>query len=294
MATRGNVMKVPSDSMVLIADSSITTNKIMDGAITADKLSDDVKSDIDSKLAAVPIAAPGAVGGIKPLTDGSGTVNRSGLVIGEDGTAYISTKANGGISRDGAGQLYITSGGINSSMLANGAVNGGILSDLAVSTLKIEDGAVTGKKISSGAVTLEKLDSGLYKYSLTPKRIGTWIDGTPIWRVAIANKISDFGITVGARGFILYGDMLYRIGAIKNTDNSRVLSHHLYYSNTANTPVYGDFSNNVTETFYGVTFTEDELEPTHRIDGYIEFITPASNIKQGPIEEEIPDEEVPL
>ncbi|MCH5213440.1 MAG: hypothetical protein J1G06_10535, partial [Oscillospiraceae bacterium] len=53
----------------------------------------------------IPPASIDVLGGIKPYAVGG--INRSGLVIYEDGTAVVNTKTERGITRDGAGQIGI-------------------------------------------------------------------------------------------------------------------------------------------------------------------------------------------
>lgn len=54
--------------------------------------------------------------------------------------------------------------------------------------IKIPDGTVTTTKLADGAVTDAKIDwstVGFYNYSTTETQVGTWIDGSPLYRQTV-------------------------------------------------------------------------------------------------------------
>lgn len=115
-------------------------------------------------VAIIPIAADGIVGGIKPLYTSvyGARINRSGLVIQGDGTTYINTNANRGVTRDGAGQVQIN----------------------PASQAEVTAGTEAYKPVTPATLAGELERRSVY--STTPQRVGIWIDGeTPIWRVVI-------------------------------------------------------------------------------------------------------------
>lgn len=217
-------------------------------------------------------------GVIKPLTGrvNGQTVNRSGLVISDNGTTYVNTRADRGITRDSSGQIGInpstqaeTDAGaetykpitpktlrnlkkvyeVDSTKTTTGSNTlhitiPGVASydDLIGKTIKVYTGEYINTKTqniylnvnglggrvilrapldnSIGTYTYAPYEINRYmimelyvsesdvrwtdpiggvtgelrnmqQYSTSPQRIGTWVDGTPIWRVVIQQSISE-------------------------------------------------------------------------------------------------------
>ncbi len=114
-------------------------------------------------------------------------------------------------------------------------------------------------------------DAGLREYSETPVQVGTWIDGTPVWRVVIDETVSDMDISIGSHNtlgnftsstfdvkFVLGGNAIITTDVACSISSLEcILSSH------------GDFSwDKSQQTIHGYT----------HLVGYIEFVTPASNI----------------
>lgn len=75
----------------------------------------------------------------------------------------------------------INDGAVTSDKIADYSVNTAKLAQAAVSNNRIQNGAVDARTIAEGAVTPEK--TSFSEYSEAPTKIGTWIDGNPVWRV---------------------------------------------------------------------------------------------------------------
>lgn len=165
-----------------------------DGSVTMEKLSQEVISSLDSKLSAkadktqfASINSPGLI----KLYSGSG-VNRSGIIVSaEDGTAYIATRNDRGIARDGAGGI-----GIVGATKEEIAAKSNIYKPITPSTIEYAVECATINNIydiSDSQLNLPISCKEAMKYTdqkcstnytSSPQKIGTWIDGTPIWRVA--------------------------------------------------------------------------------------------------------------
>ena len=57
------------------------------------------------------------------------------------------------------------------------------------------------KDMSDKVDGMSEYVDGMSEYSETPKRIGAWIDGTPIWRMAINYNLSDMAIADAAYNY---------------------------------------------------------------------------------------------
>ena len=196
-------------------------------------------------LKEIPPASINVLGGIKPLLDGSGTINRSGLVISKDGTTYVNTRADRGITRDGAGQIHIN---------------------------PATDDEVAAGNEGYKPVTPKTLYNELYRrgvYTTHPEKMGMWIDGTPVWRVAFRASLDE---TMKAnKAFLPFENSLFVIsredveliiGGFASIDNGSIIDN-----NATTLDATGEFSwNNINPD-------------AEYISGYVEFVTPESNIK---------------
>ena len=198
-------------------------------------------------LKEIPPASINVLGGIKPLPDGSGTINRSGLVISEDGTTYVNTRADRGITRDGAGQI-----GINPAT---------------------DDEVAAGNEVYK-PVTPKTLYNEFYRrgvYTTHPEKVGMWINGTPIWRMAINIKLTDADYQKGY--YTLTGDDL----GVDFPDSIQViLNAHLrvYHIHGATE----SYSVEISEAFTVVL--KDSEAAGARLIGCIEFVVDSSKIKE--------------
>lgn len=242
-------------------DGSVTTEKIADGAITPDKLS--------------AVAGVDSLGGIKlhSCVSGGKKVNISGLVVDEStGVTYVATKANGGISQDDAGALCIA----------------------AATDAEVEAGTDIYKPITP--VTMKKIRESLsaeidslnnkFGYSETPQRIGTWVNGVPVWRVAFEDRVIPYSET----------DPTWYLDACYSPFNDYETFNHKYVKDSRNARIIaGTFvidagSSSISgkqRSYLEFDFGETELTMTNTFikreplyfSGWVDFITPESNIK---------------
>ena len=139
------------------------------------------------------------------------------------------------------------------------------------STVQIESDDIT-----DGAVTPEK--ATFTQYSETPLQIGTWIDGTPVWRLAFeaevtADATDEVLITFAAsdnnvRVLLckVWLTMVSEDYGVNNIDSYEVdpNGEKTYYSTNSNAGI--------------LSIVKGTATPENRVYGYIDFVTPESNI----------------
>lgn len=118
-------------------------------------------------------------------------------------------------------------------------------------------------------------------YSTTPTRTGTWIDGTPIWRIAIPiTPVENIGCTDPKAVWITTAiSILAKLDVIANPSKVVYADGSLIFQNA---PDYDSdaFSTNSTEYSPGrYRFTASSIDYTTHFYGWVEFVTAASNIK---------------
>lgn len=122
--------------------------------------------------------------------------------------------------------------------------------------------------------------SQIERYSVKPKQVGEWIDGTPVWRVAIPiTAVEDIGCTNPETKWSLHIDVLLTsLNIIKDPDDIIYLDDKLIFQND-NTYVFDCFSVDSKLTFPGIySFNPDTSDWTTHFYGWIEFATPESNL----------------
>ena len=175
-----------------ITPGSVTTAKLADGAVTNEKIGTGAVTAQKIGAGAVTAAKIGA-GAVMTQNLDTGAVTADKI----DSGAVTATKLD-----TGAGTTAkIADGAVTTAKLDTGAVTGDKIADGTITAFKIADGAVHGSKLHNGAVSLDKLASDLRTYSTSPKRVGAWIDGTPIWRVAFSGLLTSYGYTDGDEAF---------------------------------------------------------------------------------------------
>ena len=111
-------------------------------------------------------------------------------------------------------------------------------------------------------------DSSARSYSNTPVQIGVWMDGTPIWRQVFEDAPEQ--IELSDKSF----DAKSRMNVISQ-GLCKIIDQRAYRS-VMDTPEgmidYGPAENDSSATFIITANTK-------RVYGYVDFITPASNIK---------------
>ena len=108
-------------------------------------------------------------------------------------------------------------------------------------------------------------------YSDTPTQIGTWIDGTPVWRVAFDKNFTDDELP---------GDYITIYPSVKYSGGFVIAaSVSLKYSDS---PCYIDDYIVTLESATGgrpVSFKRPSTGDWHGYYGYIDFVTVESNVK---------------
>lgn len=136
----------------------------------------------------------------------------------------------------------------------------------------LENKVITGDDIENGAVTPEK--TSFCQFDSTPKKIGTWINGTPIWRVAFDENIS-YDDTV-------WKDKCWTPIIPGNQVTETVLGDFFFLQGVAFLKIGSspDYMSHMT-SFNGSIFkwTADNVNNQYSgIYGFVDFVTPESNI----------------
>lgn len=279
-----------------IADGAVITDKIADGAVTAEKLSEEYAKSAGSgsTIQNVDLDTLTQNGIYSVYCDHEKSEEyhfpqltvSGGIEIGAHEGSIIVTE-----NLDGCSQLYINYGvdsigddtakpTIAYRTLNNNSGTWIVDSDWKF-TDDIADGSVTTAKVADKAITAAKIADGvipsavLITYSTTPQRIGTWIDGTPVWRLAFDAKVAPgtpdtVQITFAADG-----------------DNVRVLNCKAWLTmdynhiDTTELQPYGEGSYYSTNTANGkLEIYKSGNGPENHAYGYIEYVTPESNLPQ--------------
>lgn len=207
--------------------------------------------------------------------------NNSGTWIVDSDWKFTDDIADGSVTTDKVADYAITQGKLAQAAVVNnrissGAVDERCLASNAVTTVKVADKAITAAKIADGVIQ----SAGLITYSTTPQRIGTWIDGTPVWRLAFEAEVA-----ADATDEIL-------ITFAADDDNVRVLLCKVWL--TMVSEGYGvsnidshEVDPNGEKTYYATMSDAGKLSiikgtasPENRVYGYIDYATPESNLPQ--------------
>ena len=128
-------------------------------------------------------------------------------------------------------------------------------------------------------------DNSKNMYSAEPMQIGTWMDGTPIWRVGFQNRPIPYDSTDPT----LYNDMSYtpfydyenkRCKYVRSINDVLILNG-LFQLDASGCVVIGNHWNAIEYDFdisHLVAFLNHE---TLYFTGYVEFVTPYNNIQGG-------------
>lgn len=144
-----------------LASNSVTTAKITDANVTADKLASD--SVTTAKIADVAVTTQKIANAnvtTEKIADGAVTEEKMESVkelAADETTLTMSEDANGFT-------FSVKDGGIDTTQIAFKAVNASKIDDDAVTNPKIADGAITTSKITNTAVTESKLADGAVTY----------------------------------------------------------------------------------------------------------------------------------
>lgn len=296
-------IKIATDAIIWqkIADGAVITDKIADGAVTAEKLAEEYAKSAGSgsTIQNVDLDTLTQNGIYSVYCDHEKSEEyhfpqltvSGGIEIGAHEGSIIVTE-----NLDGCSQLYINYGmdsigddtakpTIAYRTLNNNSGTWIVDSDWKF-TDDIADGSVTTAKVADKAITAAKIADGvipsavLMTYSNTPQRIGTWIDGTPVWRLAF-----DAEVAADATDEIT---IKYAV----DDDNVRVLLCKVwltiaYDGATANNIDTTELDQINATTYYNPASASGTLEiikgsatPQNRVYGYIDYATPESNLPQ--------------
>ena len=234
-----------------IEDDAVTQPKIADGAVTAEKLAD------------------GAVTYDK-IDDSDNKLVRYNDEISNEGNQYLVSDC---FTIAAQSDKFLFPSDFEYPT-ANKTSMPKIIDELynrQVTTSMVADKAITAAKIADGVIP----SAGLITYSNTPQRIGTWIDGTPVWRLAF-----DAEVAPGTPDTV-------QITFAADGDNVRVLNCKAWLTmdynhiDTTELQPYGEGS------YYSTNTANGKLEiykswngPENHTYGYIEYVTPESNLPQ--------------
>ena len=131
----------------------------------------------------------------------------------------------------------------------------------------------------SGNIPAERLKKA-NTYSSTPVQVGTWIDGTPVWRVAIPmTSVSEIGLDTYNKIWTTSAyNILSRLSIVNDTSNLIYINSMICFQNTDDYDPEA-FAVNWTESFPGYFRGEAEGSDyaTH-FYGWIEFVAPSNSI----------------
>ncbi|MDO5399296.1 MAG: hypothetical protein Q4G33_15385 [bacterium] len=118
------------------------------------------------------------------------------------------------------------------------------------------------------------------KYSTTPVKIGEWIDGTPVWRVAIPiTEVEKIGCTNVLNAWsVRVDEILDRLNVVEDTSYVIYLEDSLVFQNSNDYSLEAFSSNMSKYAAVCYRFAAADGDPTTHFYGWIEFATPESNI----------------
>lgn len=181
------------------ADGHIPTERIPNGSITSDKIAD--KTILTDNIGDYQITQMKLAQGSVPNNRiQNGAVDTRTLADNAVTSAKI---ADGAVTTEKLAPFAVTpseiaGNAVSTEHLRDNAVTANKLAQSAVKTRNISNNAVTTDEIADGAVTLPKLSddviiaaSGGVIYTETPRKVGEWTDGTPVWRCTFEVPITD-------------------------------------------------------------------------------------------------------
>ena len=120
----------------------------------------------------------------------------------------------------------------------------------------------------------------LIEYSSTPVQVGTWIDGNPVWRVAIPmTSVSEIGLNTYNKIWTTSAyNILSRLSIVNDTSNLIYINSIISFQNADDYDPEA-FAVNWTEPFPG-NFRGEAVDSDYATHfyGWIEFVAPSNNI----------------
>lgn len=227
----------------------------------------------------------GFAGGDSATATSGGTIG-SGSGTEEGGSAgyYASSKKGGAVGSE-AKTSDGFAGGKNAKCVDsddNGidAIQLGTGTNSTSKTLQVYDYQMMD---ISGKIPAERLPESLQslaEYSLTPVQVGTWIDSTPVWRVAIPmTSVSEISLNTNNKSWSIRSDqILDRLSIINDTSNFIHIDSMIRFQNSNDYDPEA-FATGWTEMFPGYFNGEAEnVDYATHFYGWIEFALPASSV----------------
>ena len=131
----------------------------------------------------------------------------------------------------------------------------------------------------NGNIPAERLKKA-NTYSATPVQVGTWIDGNPVWRVAIPmTSVSEISLNTNNKSWSIRSDqILDRLSIINDTSNFIHIDSMIRFQNSNDYDPEA-FATGWTEMFPGYFNGEAEnVDYATHFYGWIEFALPASSV----------------
>ncbi|MGN0183356.1 MAG: hypothetical protein ACI4DP_13255 [Candidatus Ornithomonoglobus sp.] len=264
-----------------LADICITPEMLEDKSITIEKLADAVRSSYDGTtgILTAPILKELSISSGQPYNLDVAEIN--GHPLRDDTARTEAAKATKFYVGDSA-PTYTTAGNIGDIAAVKTDSETDPYNPIymclgKVSKIVLEDGRVLGGTGLYKWINISEpisVVAQLQQYSTTPQRVGTWIDGTPVWRMAFQRKLTDDEIS----------DMVATVSLpVSNLNNCKgiVNSYAEAIAYMDDTPVACIIDNNPLEhddawnAFVLTTYIANNREG---IQGWIEFIAPESEI----------------
>lgn len=215
------------------------------------------------------------------------TDNELVLVCGiVDKEQYASATRAGIVKVLSTGGLGVSNGGIYISTRASSGLTAGSsgLMIAAATEEEIKTKTQKYKPITPATIDTAVVSSAHGQYSVTPIQIGNWLDGNPIYRVAIPIALMSENCIVNDANYKVFLNIeTILANYVQNTDN-------VIFCNINNIIAYSEYpawtvksvkeSNGYLYFCDGdeSTYTDLITDGNGRCGGYIEFVTPASNI----------------
>lgn len=235
-------------------------------------------------------------------TDGGGAAGRhstaaSGGAVGSEANAKNgfaggqNAKSTGQGAAVGALASAYHGGAVGSGATAQNGFAGGANAKCTENTdcIQLGEGTNSNEKTlqvygyqmmdENGNIPAERLKKA-NTYSATPVQVGTWIDGNPVWRVAIPmTSVSEISLNTNNKSWSIGSDqILDRLSIINDTSNFIHIDSMIRFQNS-NDYDPGAFATGWTEMFPGYFNGEAEnVDYATHFYGWIEFVLPANNI----------------
>lgn len=223
----------------------------------------------------------GAVGEGAIGDNGGGVGYNAQGLNGGGAVGYKASATYGGAVGSGAKTERGFAGGyeaqtVNGSNTAIDAIQLGTGTNSNERTLQVYDYQMMDE---NGNIPTERLKKA-NTYSSTPVQVGTWIDGNPVWRVAIPmTSVSEIGLNTYNKIWTTSAyNILSRLSIVNDTSNLIYINSIISFQNADDYDPEA-FAVNWTEPFPG-NFRGEAVDSDYATHfyGWIEFVAPSNNI----------------